>query len=86
MQRLRVLVDARVGQEATGELAARPAHIGDGDDREIATGEVGREMTLLGDEAEAYDRALATFLHDREHVAKLRDRVKEREFSATPGG
>src|SRR2546423_6225810 len=40
-------------------------------------------MPLLRDEPETNNRALTGFAHDREHVAKLQDGVKEREFSAT---
>src|SRR6185312_13399408 len=81
-ERLRVFVDARLWKKLSRQLAPRGADIGDGDDHEVAAGEVRREMSLLGDEPEPYDRALATGLHDREHVAKLLDRVKAREFLA----
>src|SRR3954453_11241249 len=40
-------------------------------------------MALLRNESETNNRALAGFAHDREHVAKLLDGVKEREFLAT---
>ena len=64
-QRLRVFVDAGTGQEPPGELATGGANVSDGYDSNVATGEIGGQMALLCDEPEAYDRALATVLHDR---------------------